>query len=409
VAAADVEVAQRLARAAGITGPVTDAGGDLSVVGEHLRLDLSRAQGRWWISAADLSASWQTSSTPDLPAEPVPSQSADATEVARRLAEASGIGGNEARYETDEPFAVVTPLVDGRPVLGLAVRVLAAADGSVISASGWSGRLERIADYPLLATGAAIDRLNLEGPAALEGGSFVAVSAEQAASDGSTETSAPAVTAVEPAPGSGASAGDDGSTGAPPRPDGCFDVPATTMLLPDGTNAGGGEILCPAPAPPSCLSEPSPGFPGVPPAKSDPGGAIEPAPDGPSGSGTAGFPPAGPLPACGGPAGGQPPPPVRPVDITLTGAERVLVGVLGQDGELLALPGYRFSAGDQGPSVSPFDVRGPSVVAVEDEFLAPGPQALPARPEPEPEMVPGDEVSAGPAAGIDAVPAPANS
>ena len=62
-----------------------------------------------------------------------------------------------------------------------------------------------------------------------------------------------------------------------------------------------------------------------------------------------------------------PPPP--PQEITITGAERILIFASTYDGsESWLVPAYRFTTGDG---------VGPSVLAIDDSFLAPPPDQAP--------------------------------
>jgi hypothetical protein len=289
------------------------------------------------------------------PATPGDLPSSDEAEsLALDLLAATGLDVDEARVTVEGPYdawyVMVEPLLDGVAVSGWISTVGVGSHGAIVSASGSLASAQRVDDYPLLHTRAAIDRLN----------------AHSAGFGGAEPVPLPAPD--EPLPTT--------SLSCKVQPDGreICEHPTTTAPFDRGecveTAQGGGPDQSVSS---SCVGMWCPPVPGSDDAPSCPsiecGAAAEPGTD-----------PATTVP----PADcGDAPPPIlpepRPIEVVLTGAERVLVLLSAIDGSAASylVPGYRFTS-DDGHVVD--------VPAVTDDLLAP-PQttettALPPTPTP---------------------------
>ncbi len=231
------------------------------------------------------------------PVEPTPPADLPTEDEARAIAldllRATGMDLDDAKVTVDGPYDAwyvsVEPTLDGLPVSGLYSSVAVGSKGAITNASGNLATPERIGDYPLIDTRAAIDRLNEQ-----QQGWFAY------------------------APNTGAALGDPGTASARPA----IGVAEDTAVggceeQPDGTESctfeGVGQPI-------ECIE------PGVaPPAGDDVATTI--------------------VSDCGF---SEP----EPVEITLHDAERVLVWLPAQDGsaDSYLLSGYRFS-GDDGAIV----------------------------------------------------------
>lgn len=248
--------------------------------------------------------------TADLPSE------AEAQMIALDLLTQAGaqIDGADVQVENNliQWFVTVEPVVDGIPALGMSMFVGVGPGGRIESASGYSGQPERLGDYPLLDTRSAIARLN-------EGWSIV-----QPLPAGAAET------AIDEAPTT-ASANDSGVEILPAPDSG---IPSTTVAEPP---VGGGQ---------------------------PPAGGIEP----PTGTTEPGVDPV-PGPTVVEPPPTEPPTTEPPANITITGAEMVILAVPSwDDSGTYLVPGYRFVADDGSR---------PEVPAVADAALVQPPEADP--------------------------------
>jgi hypothetical protein len=246
--------------------------------------------------------------TPPVPVEPPPPTDLPSEEQARAIAldllAATGMDLDGAKVTVDGPYdawyVTVEPVLDGLPVSGTAASVSVGPRGIVTTASGSLATPERLGDYALLDTGAAIDRLNEQqgwfgyapmGRAEVSGGDDPAGTASAGSGSCTVQTDGQEVcetTAV--------------SEEAVPPPVTCLDP------VPPVGDEGPTDAVLPAPA------------------------CVEPYPD------------------------------PEPVEVVLTGAERVLLLVPSVDGSgTYLVPGYRLSA-DDGSVVE--------VVAVVDDSLA---------------------------------------
>ena len=239
--------------------------------------------------------------TPTRPAD-LPSEDAAKT-AAIGLLQRVGMDMTSAAVDADDGvsqwFVRVDPKVDGLATEGFGASVVVGEKGAIVSASGVLGAVAAADEYPLVGTAAAIDRLN----SGFGLGGPERLSAAGAAADAVASTDAIGTASATAVPGS---------------------------VGPDQPPA--------APIP------------------------VEPAPPEPASPAPASPAPASPVPAPGEPPGSEPPlQPPPPQDVTLTGADRILLYVSstnGSDGWLV--PAYRFSTAD-GP--------GPTVLAVDDRFL----------------------------------------
>lgn len=332
--------------------------------------------------------------TEPIPPADLPSKD-EARQIALDLLDATGMDVDGAKVTVDGPYDVwsvlVEPVLDGVPVSGLMASVGVGSKGVVTNASGWLGTAERVGDYPLLDTRAAIDRLNEQGAGFRGGPVPMGVADDRATSDAVT-----------------------GNAGEP-----CDDVTCTTMVAPVGpattvveqckTQPDGSEI-CEvtggggASSGTDCVTIlpdplPAPTCPPGPPVTECLTIAVDPATDPAISTATdplvadceqvscddvidvEAVPPVGadgaPETAVASPLCAEPVPypEPEPVEVTLTGAERVLMLLGAVDGsfDTYLVPGYRFS-GDDGVIVD--------AVAVADDSLAPTTTTtVPATPE----------------------------
>jgi hypothetical protein len=312
VSGTDAGAARRLADAFGFNGIAPDA--DSTFINGDSQLTISRS-GFWGYtrqsSGGDVSSSGVAvacapdtecpvppTTTPQHPAG-LPSQE-EAKATAIELLQRAGIDTDKATVSVDDfvtQWSVrVEPVVDGLPTEGMTTTVTIGVGGVVDYANGIFGRPQASDEYPLIGTGAAIDRLNkgegFVGPRPLMG----------AAEDATAASGPPDPGPAGSEPGSGAAGGEPGSV-APGEP---VPPPACDTTIPS-------DVPCaPEPVPP---------------------------PD----TGTIAPPP--------------------PQEITITGAEQILLYAASYTGEESWLvPAYRFAT-DQGV--------GPSVLAIDDSFLTP--------------------------------------
>ena len=261
----------------------------------------------------------------DLPTE------AEASAIALRLLSATGIDTEGAIVTVDGPYeawyVTVEPRVDG-VATGLVASVSVGSGGAITSAGGFVGTPERLGDYPLLDTRAAIDRLNEE--MAHGGGYYGGVGMASDVMRGVVVE--PAEAAVAPC----ASVRD--SVTVP-----CEEPVEPPTTFPCKVQADGSEI-CEGSTPPG-VACPELGSPADRPPGTDP--AIE-------------CPPTEPVPAP------EPLPAPEPMEIVLTGATPTLVLLPANDGsaDVYLVPGYRFT-GDNGeqvdaPAVADESLRGPA-------------------------------------------------
>jgi hypothetical protein len=213
----------------------------------------------------------------------------DARRIALDLLRATGADVDGAAVSVDGPYDAwyvdVRYAVDGVTAAGWGSMVGVGPKGSIVNASGLLGEIERVGDYPILDTRAAIDRLNAQQGAVFDGGPT------PASGSGGTE---PGVAVPETA-----------VADAPVAPD----APITTILCAD---TGGS-------------SEPG-SAPGEKPAI-----AVAECP---------------PLPMPTEPV--EPLPAPEPMEVVLTTAEPALVLLSASDGssDLYLLPGYRLGNAD---------------------------------------------------------------
>jgi hypothetical protein len=309
----------------------------------------------------------------DLPSED------EARGIALDLLSATGMDLDDSKVTVDGPYDAwyvsVEPRLDGVPVTGWMATAGVGAKGAITSANGTLATAERLGDYPLIDTRAAVDRLN-ELQSTGFGGVMPLDARDGVAQSGTASADSPVSTA--PCTASDPAQCDDTAVGA--------DAPTTTVVSRCKTQPDGSEIceqgaatgpadcvtILPLPAPqPACppvseiveCVEPAV-EPGTDPAAPAIGRCIEP------GVCYDAVPPADDggvtdttmySPECADPV---PYPEPEPVEIVLTEAERVLVLLPSVDGtgESYLVPGYRFS-NDDGAIVE--------VAAVADESLAP--------------------------------------
>lgn len=107
------------------------------------------------------------------PAAGLPSEE-EARSIALDLLAATGTDVDAARVTVDGPYDAwyvsVEHTLDGVPVSGWSATVAVGPEGEVLHANGMLAEAELLGDYPLVDTRAAIDRLNEQQPAVLEGG-----------------------------------------------------------------------------------------------------------------------------------------------------------------------------------------------------------------------------------------------
>ena len=297
--------------------------------------------------------------TTDPPAPPADLPSEDeARAIALELLEATGIDPEGAEVTVDGPYdawyVTVEPRIDGVPS-GLVATASVGSEGQVTNAGGYLGTPERLGDYPVLDTRAAIDRANArqgEGSAYRGGVAMdTAVgSAEAPAGDDPVTTAA----AVKDRPAECEACDGNGertvstTIACPEGNSDCNDVgviaePPTTYpypckVQPDGTEiceAVEPGITCPQAAPPADEPLGAPETIECTPPVPEPG--VEPVP----------------LP--------EP----EPVEIVLVDAEPSLVLLSAIDGSTDAylVPGYRFTDADGGrvdlPAVADEALTGP--------------------------------------------------
>jgi hypothetical protein len=254
---------------------------------------------------------------PERPAD-LPS-AGDAERIALDLLAATGMNLTGAKTSTFDQLSSwgvqVDPVLDGVPTFGFTSYVSVGGAGVIESASGFLATPEAADTYPLIGTGAAIDRLNegvgLPGPQPLDD------------------------VQILPAP-------------APGVPQTTIPGDVMTCMLPEGCTepgssgagaAGSAGGQCPADQP-QCLGGP---LPTCDPATCDPVPPTE--------------PPVAP------PVTEPAPAPVEPTVVTLVNASSALIFVPSFDGtDGWLVPGYLFQADDGGDVVA---------LAVSDEFLLP--------------------------------------
>jgi hypothetical protein len=247
---------------------------------------------------------------PQHPAD-LPSQD-EARTIALDLLNQAGIDTHDVKVTVDDYIGVwsvrVDPIVDGVPTEGFATTIAVAPKGVIEYANGVLGRPEVADEYPLIGTSAAIEKLN-NGDIFFGGGPRPLIAEDTAVATDARRTT----TSASANPSSGA-----GSPGAEPGSAGPTD-PAPSLPPCDGTGAPT-TFPCGSPLE-------------IPPV-------------------TDSLPP-------------RPP----PQEITLTGAERILVFAPSYDGhESWLVPAYRFTTGEG---------VGPSVLAIDDSFLTPPPDQIP--------------------------------
>lgn len=246
---------------------------------------------------------------PPRPAD-LPSQD-DAKSTALALLDRVGVDTKHAAVNVDDGITQwsigVEPVVDGVATEGFSSSVVVGEKGVIEFAGGMLGAVVPADEYPLIGTKAAIERLN---------------------------------------------AG-EGYIG--PQPLWAEGQPAAGVA--SDANRAGPASGAPGSAPPASGAEP--------------GGA-----PGSIASGEPTEPPAAPIPEpSSAPDGSEPPvtdtlPPPPEQDVTLTGAERILLFATSADGnEGWLVPAYRFSTADG---------SGPSVIAIDDRFLTPADAVKPA-------------------------------
>lgn len=289
------------------------------------------------------------------PTEPTPPADLPSEDEARRIAldllAATGMDVEDAKVTVDGPYDAwyvsVEPRLDGIPVSGWYASVSVGSKGTVLNANGTLTEVERLGDYPVLHTTAAIDRLNAQQgqfqsfpmdagtsrPAVASAGGDAAVSDDAASSAPAAGTieSSTAVTSIERT-----------ETGCKVQPDGreiCelvdTTIPECVPIVPDQTPSGD------VPAIAQC---------------------VEPAPM--------------PMP--------EPMPEPEPMEVVLADAERILIllPALDESGDTYLVPGYRMS-GEDGSMVD--------VPAVEDESLAPTTTVPEETPQTEPAPLPTED------------------
>ena len=189
---ADDDDLQALAAHFGLEGEATDADGMQRMITDG-DASVSRYGASWWYSsgrsypgsediAPDSGVSCDAEGVcedaprpmpePERPAD-LPNQ-AEAEAIVRGIAEAAGLDLTDARvtaYDNITTWSVNIELaLDGTPVPGWSVYGTVMEGGQVLDAGGALGSLERVGDYPLDTTRAAIDRLNEQssGPGTAE-------------------------------------------------------------------------------------------------------------------------------------------------------------------------------------------------------------------------------------------------
>jgi len=364
------------------------------------------------------------------PIEPVPAADLPSEDEARAIAldllAATGADVDDAKVTIDGPYEAwyvnVEHAIDGVPVSGWFSSVGVGPQGEILHANGILAETERLGDYPLLDTRAAIDRLNDQQAVAFGGGwSAYPGAAEDAVATG-TEPSAdttmlpPCAPDLSPeelercfaeagyaVPPAICDSNDDATVcpegGCEAQPDGseiCSlvrDDPCAGIQAADGGTTGGEDpvvdIACSPTAPVECLVTPAGGEAGttggtdegpvatttlaplppdvatscVPPAPcAEPGSAEAPATTVPGTEESATTAPStADQPVTTVPECGPLPEP-EPVEVVLTEATEVLVLTVDASGATYLVPGYRFGNAE-GTQVD--------VAAVDDDHLAP--------------------------------------
>jgi hypothetical protein len=321
----------------------------------------------------------------DLPSED------EARQIALDLLGGTGMDVDDAKVTVDGPYDAwyvnVEPTIDGLPVSGWYASVSVGSKGEVLNASGVLGDVEALGDYPTIDTRAAVDRLN-EQQSGLYGA--VGMTAEDVPAVARTEDAVSSDSAVGGAPAVGTSdgatttvVGTAGSAGAcEVQPDGreiCETLPAPApapapapcvdvdVVQPQaGEETAAIDQCVQSPICPDVLVDPAVGAPAA-------GGQTDPT----SGSATSAI-----APACAEPV---PMPEPEPIEMVLTGAERILVVLpaVDESGDSYLVPGYRFT-GEDGSTVD--------VAAVTDGAMAPTTTVDPAATgDTEPGSLPSDD------------------
>lgn len=300
----------------------------------------------------------QTTVPIDLPSED------EARRIALDLLTSTGMDVADAKVTVDGPYDAwyvnVEPTVDGTPVSGWYASVSVGSQGTVLNANGILTGAERLGDYPVLDTTAAIDRLNAQQ------GDWQAYPLDEDLS----ARSGPVSTSVSASASAGASS-EDSAASAPAAGTSQSETIATSV----------------EPVEPSCKEQPD-GREICEPVTTVPGECVPIVP---------GQTPDGEVPAiaqCAEPMPmPEPVPEPEPIEVVLTEAERILVllPAIDDSGDSYLVPGYRLGAED-GTSVD--------VAAVADESLAPTttveeetPQTRPATPGQECEVLTEDDGS----------------
>jgi hypothetical protein len=278
---------------------------------------------------------------PTPPAD-LPSEGA-ARQIALGLLEATGMDLTDAKVTVDRPYdawyVTVEPQIDGLPVTGWMASVGVGSRGAVTSASGTLARPERVGDYPLIDTHAAIDRLNEQQ--GLGGGPVPAIASDTPTDAITSEVNV--ATADAPMPTTPCPADDPSCTVMTTGTAVGEAQPTTTTILESCKVQPDGSEVCEGSG--SSGSDPGVCYEAVPPVGDE--GATE-----TTVVGSECVIDPVPLPGPGR------------TDVVLTEAERVLVllGAVDGSGDSYLVPGYRFSNED-GAIVE--------VAAVADDSLAP--------------------------------------
>lgn len=358
-----------------------------------------------------------------LPVEPVPAADLPTADEARAIAldllTATGMDTDDAIVTVDGPYdawyVTVEPRVDGIPS-GLPANVAVGSEGTINNAAGFVGTPERLGDYPVLDTRAAIDRANAHmgdwAPFGRGDGVAIAKDIDAAGTTGGAPDvgTATAGAGGDPcAPPDGASDGCGGTTGGDECEacDPIDDNPVSTVIdcAPDGSDCGttGGTTGSVDPPDttivPGCKVQPDGSeiceTECAEPAPRDgtvPGICLPPCPQAVPGQDIAvGAPESldcpGPPPEPTDPPVPMPEP--EPVEIVLVDAEPTLVLLAANDGSTDAylVPGYRFTDADGGrvdlPAVADESLTTPSTETTVPGTIEPKPDPVPA-PEPQP-------------------------
>lgn len=344
----DPAAARRLADALGFSGVAPDANNTFVKGDEQLSVSTNGYWGyvRQSSGGAGVSSSGgsvacapdgecpvQPATVPEHPAD-LPSQD-DAKATALSLLKSAGVDTTDADVNVDDAITQwlvrVDPKVDGIPTEGFTTTVTIGEKSVIEYANGVLGTPSPADEYPLIGTSAAIDRLN-------KGEGFVGPRPLQATAEATV-----------------------GASGAPNAP-----VPD---VAPDAGSGSAGS------------------------GSASSGGTSSGSADGSSGSASPPAPPASDSPLTLPPDSQTIPPPPPPQEVTITGAQRVLLFAASYTGdEGFLVPAYRFST-EQG--------AGPTVLAIDDKFLTP-PDDLPV---PEPQR--GVDNGGAPGATVEPKPVPA--